>query len=224
MSADEVEVGQVWEDKDRRMQGRYVRVDAVVGEYAFCYDIAGRSVRLLTRRMGRGSGSRGWRLLPPVAGGSCHPSHWEGPPLPGKTDEEVTRAWEQFKKEDRIDPRAIRRQHRFKPGHEPDFLEPSSGWKYMKIELESDADPDQLDMLHGGPAVNMNCERCGTQLHAVGEMTQWDIMTQALVSIANLEDITEERKKVLQEEIIVILACPDCKSKYQWLKEFLPRD
>lgn len=140
------------------------------------------------------------------------------------SEEQIAKNWEEFRKADRVDPRAIRRQHKFKPGHEPDFDEPESGWKYVDVQFEGEqADPDQRDLLHGGPPVEMDCERCGTQLHLVGEKTQWEIMTQALVGIANLDDITEERKKVLQEEIIVILACPNCLMKYQWMKDLLPR-
>lgn len=58
----DVQPGQVWEDKDKRMAGRRVTVEAVVGAYAYCADVVGKRVRLLTRRMGPGSGTHGWRL------------------------------------------------------------------------------------------------------------------------------------------------------------------
>ncbi len=124
-----------------------------------------------------------------------------------------------------IDPRAIDKHFKFKEGHEPGYLEPESGWRYLDVEFTGEpADPHQLDLLHGGPAVNMNCARCGTQLHAVGEMSTWGIMHQESVEVVNEDDIAEERKRELQNEIVVILACPDCKAKFQWLKDFLPRD
>ncbi len=143
------------------------------------------------------------------------------------SDEQIERNWADYNREKKkgIDPRAIDKHFKFKPGHEPDYLEPESGWKYLDVEFTGEqADPDQRDMLHGGPAVNMDCERCGTQLHAVGEMSTWDVMNQSGVSIANMEDIDDSRKKELQEEIVVILACPECKAKYQWLKALLPRE
>jgi hypothetical protein len=62
MSADEVRVGQIWQDKDKRMRTRCVVVIRIEGQYAYCSDIEGRAVTLLLRRMGTGSGSTGWRL------------------------------------------------------------------------------------------------------------------------------------------------------------------
>ena len=156
---------------------------------------------------------------------TCHPSHFEDGPPPGMSDEQIERNWEGYNREKKkgIDPRAIDKHFKFKQGHEPDYLEPESGWKYLDVEFTGEpSDPDQRDMLHGGPAVNMDCERCGTQLHAVGEMSSWDVMNQEGVSLANMEDIDDARKKELEEEIVVILACPECKAKYQWMKEFLP--
>ena len=64
MSAEEVQIGQIWQDKDKRMGGRCVTVERIDGQYAYCKDAVGQSVRLLLRRMGAGSGSTGWRILP----------------------------------------------------------------------------------------------------------------------------------------------------------------
>ncbi len=66
----DVRLGQVWEDKDTRMSGRHVKVESLCGDYAYCRDAAGESVRLLLRRMGRRSGSRGWRLAKEAPDGS----------------------------------------------------------------------------------------------------------------------------------------------------------
>lgn len=59
----DVRPGQVWADKDRRMIDRRVTVGRVDAVYAYCRDAAGGRVRLLLRRMGKGSGSSGWRLV-----------------------------------------------------------------------------------------------------------------------------------------------------------------
>lgn len=140
------------------------------------------------------------------------------------SEEQIAKNWEGYNKSKGIDPRAIDRHFKFKPGHEPGFDEPESGWKYVDVRFEGeDPDPDQRDLLHGGPPVEMDCERCGTQLHAVGEMSSWDVINQPGVSLSNIDDIDETRRKELEEEKVVILACPECKAKYQWLKDFLPR-
>lgn len=154
---------------------------------------------------------------------SCHPLHFDGPPLPGKTDEEVTRAWEEFKKEDQVDRRAIRRQHRFKPGHEPDFYEPESGVVYTNYRHEEEKEPDQRDMLSGGPPSGFPCERCGTETVVAGSMSVWDQYQQSEVSVVNLSSITEARKRELQEERVLVLKCPSCFKTYQWAEEFLPK-
>ncbi len=161
----------------------------------------------------------------PIEGASCHPSHFEAPPPPGMSEEQIAKNWEGYNKGKKIDPRAIDNHFKFKPGHEPGFDEPESGWKYVDVEFTGEpTDPDQRDMLKGGPPVNMDCERCGDQLHLVGEMSTWDVMHQDGVSLANEENIDPSRRKELEDEKIVILACPSCKAKYQWLAEMLPRD
>ena len=146
------------------------------------------------------------------------------------TPEDIERNWAEWKKADRVDPRAIRRQHRFKPGHEPDFAEPDSGWIYLNLKIESPpSDPDQLEMLSGGPESGLPCERCGEMTRVVGRMSRWDIMNQddlagnPLVRPVNLEDIAPARRRELQKEFVVILACPNCRKKYQWDEELLPK-
>ena len=103
--------------------------------------------------------------LTPMAGGTCHPTHFEGPPdLVHNTPEQIEKNWEEFKRADKVDPRAIDKHFKFKPGHEPDYAEPESGEVYVKIEGHegSDSEPDQLHML-GGSSVpsGIPCERCG---------------------------------------------------------------
>lgn len=154
---------------------------------------------------------------------SCHPTHVEGPPAPNVSEEERERSWEEFRKDDRVDPRAIRRQHRFKPGHEPDYADPASGWKYLEVKFEGEpADPDQRDQLHGGPPSGLNCERCGEETRVVGSMSVWEQYQQTGVEVVNLPNISEQRKKELQQQRIVVLKCPHCLKTYQWDEELLP--
>lgn len=51
----------------------------------------------------------------------------------------------------------------------------------------------------------------------------WEIYTQPGVEVVNLADISESRKKELEEMQVVILVCPQCKLKTQWQEEFLPK-
>lgn len=57
-----VEVGQLWQDMDKRMGSRTVTVEHIEGEHAICRIGDGkRKTRLLLRRMR--PGSTGWRLI-----------------------------------------------------------------------------------------------------------------------------------------------------------------
>jgi len=155
---------------------------------------------------------------------SCHPTHPESGPAPNVSDEEREKNWADFKKADSVDPRAIRRQHKWKVGHEPDYMEPDSGWVYQKIEFTGEeSEPDQLHLLHGGPPSGLPCERCNTETNVVGETTMWEIYTQPGVEIANMDTIDEARRQELREMRVVILACPECKLKIQFLEEFIPK-
>ncbi len=176
----------------------------------------------------RRKGHDGLTLLKPIAGGSCHPVHIEGAPLPSVSPEEVEHNWEVFKKADKVDKRAIDRHHKFALGEEPDYDEPESGVVYQKIKWGGDPkEPDQRDLLSGGPESEVPCERCGEMMRIAGEMSRWDVMTQSGegidVRLVNIEDISESRRKELQNEFIVILVCPRCYMKMQWAKEFLPK-
>lgn len=159
---------------------------------------------------------------------ACHPTHIDGPALPSVSPEEIERNWKTYKKEDEVDKRAIDRHHKFALGHEPDYDDPESGIVYQKIRWEGDPkEPDQRDMLSGGPESEVPCERCGEMTCIAGEMSRWEVMNQSGEGIdvrpVNIDDISESRRKELQNEFIVILACPKCKKKYQWDKDLLPR-
>ena len=74
---------------------------------------------------------------------SCHPSHFEAPAPAGMSEEQIAKNWEGYNKSKGIDPRAIDKHFKFKPGHEVDYDEPSSGWKYVDVQFEGeDADPE----------------------------------------------------------------------------------
>lgn len=156
---------------------------------------------------------------------SCHPTHLLEPPdLVHNTWEDIERNWEEFRKTDQVDPRATRRQHRWKPAHEPDYPEPDSGWITLNLKLESPpGDPDQRGLLHGGPESGMPCDRCDEMTRVVGRMSVWDVMHQDRVGLAGEEDITESRKRELQKEFVVVLACPNCRKKFQFREELLPK-
>lgn len=156
---------------------------------------------------------------------SCHPAHVTGPPdRVHNTEEEIEKNWAEFRKADEVDSRAIRRQHKFKPGHGPHDDNPHDPWTTLNIKFEGEhADPDQRDQLSGGPPSGLPCEQCGTMTTVCGEKTMWEVYSQPGVEVVNLESMTAARKKELQEMKVVILCCPQCKAKSQWLEEFLPK-
>ncbi len=172
----------------------------------------------------------GLSMLQPVMGGSCHPSHsliqaQERKEAKEKKQQDAQeQALKQQQRDLSIDPRKIRRQHKWALGHDPidsdDYHNPNI--EYLDIDYYEPTDPDQRDRLHGGPESGVPCQRCGTMTRICGETNQWEIMNQEGVQIVNPESITDSRKKELQEEIVVILVCPQCKLKTQWLANLLP--
>lgn len=152
---------------------------------------------------------------------TCHPSH-DPETLARQQQDELDRR----KQEQRYDPRKIHRQHRWKLGHDPagqdDDDDPNVVYLQMDGREALPTEPDQLHMLSGGEESGVPCEQCGTITRITGEMSVWDIYQQPEVTVANLEDITDERRRQLQEQIIVVLVCPQCHRKYQWDAAFLP--
>ncbi len=161
---------------------------------------------------------------------SCHPSHTliqqaQAREAKAKRQEQSTeQAIKQQKRDLTPNPRAIKRQHRWRLGHDPvdqdDYHDPNI--EYLDIDYYEPTDPDQRGRLQGGPESGVPCQRCGTMTRICGETNQWEIMNQEGVQIVNPESITDSRKKELREEIVVILVCPQCKLKTQWLANLLP--
>ena len=152
---------------------------------------------------------------------SCHPSH-DPEALARQQQEELDRR----KQEQRYDPRKIHRQHRWKLGHDPagqdDDDDPNVVYLQMDGREAPPTEPDQRHMLSGGQESGVPCEQCGTNTRITGEMSVWDIYHQPEVTVANLEDITDDRRRQLQEQIIVVLKCPNCFQTYQWDAALLP--
>ena len=151
---------------------------------------------------------------------SCHPDHTY------KQEDLDQMREDQDKKDTRINPRAIRPQHRWKLGHSPvdqdDHADPNVA--YLNIEYTGpETRPDQREQLSGGPETEVPCHVCGELTRLCGSISQWDSYQDPKVDVVNLADISEERKKELQETILVILCCPKCKTKQQWLEDALPK-
>ncbi len=161
---------------------------------------------------------------------TCHPSHTlieqeQAREKKAKKREEYReKALKQEKHDLTPNPRAIKRQHKWVLGHDPadqdDYHDPNV--EYLDIEYYEPSDPDQRDRLYGGPESGIPCHRCNTMTRICGETNQWEVMNQPGVQIVNRESISEARQKELLEEIIVILVCPQCYAKFQWLAELLP--
>jgi hypothetical protein len=154
---------------------------------------------------------------------SCHPSHRSPEDLAQQQQEQI----DLRQKEQQHDPRKIHRQHRWRLGHDPagqdDDDDPNIVYLKMDGREAPPTEPDQRHMLSGGELSGIPCERCGTETRITGEMSVWNIYHQPGVEVANLADITDARKKELQEQIIVVLKCPQCRHTYQWDAAFLPK-
>lgn len=160
---------------------------------------------------------------------SCIPSH--------KTSEQLRidaqeQALEQQKRDLRINPRAIRRQHSWKLGHDPadeeDHDDPSV--TYIDIDWYNPKDPDQRKLLTGGPVSGMPCQKvseitggvCGEMTRIAGQMSRADIMRQPDVGIVNLDDIDDKRWDELEAEYVIALVCPRCDTVIQMEEMFVP--
>lgn len=140
--------------------------------------------------------------------------------------EEQERTSAQLRRSLLIDPRKIRRQHRWKLGHDPadqdEYDDPNVSYIQFGGREAPPTPPDQRDLLHGGPESGYPCGRCSTMTRVCGRMTVWEMYTQPGVELVNIDTISEQRRQELQKEWMVILVCPDCQEKTQWLEEFLP--
>ncbi len=94
----------------------------------------------------------------------------------------------------------------------------------MQIQFDGEPQyPDQREELTGGPESGVPCDRCNSVTTVCGSRSMWDIYNQPGVEVVNLADISESRQKELKDMRVVILVCPQCKLKTQWLEEFLPK-
>ena len=149
---------------------------------------------------------------------SCIPSHLS-------REDEIAQRLQREKRDLAIDPRKIRRQHRWKLGHDPadpdtDGADPNV--RYITIDYYDPLIPDQRGKLTGGPVSGMPCAKCGGMTNIVGHMTKADILRQPEVGIANLDDITKERWKELEADEILVLGCPKCQALIQMEEMFVP--
>lgn len=135
---------------------------------------------------------------------TCHPSH---------------------QKQAAPDPRAIKRQHRWKFGHDPhdDDATPESDWVYAHLEQETQHIPDQRHLLKGGPESGMPCPKCQEIMRVAGSMTAKEILEQDEVEVVNKDLMNEADWERLSKDVICVLVCPKCQHKMQMREEFLPR-
>lgn len=133
----------------------------------------------------------------------------------------------QQKKDLTIDPRKIKRQHRWKLGHDPSTQDEDDDPNVAFLEIEviegGPTEPDQREELTGGPPSGMPCQRCGEMTVVAGRKSLKEIYDQPEVDLVNRDQMTKEDWKRIEETVIVVLACPNCKHKYQWREEFLPK-
>ena len=111
-----------------------------------------------------------------------------------------------------VDPRAIRRQHRWKPGHEPDYPEPDSGFVTLELDYteSTPTPPDQKTGLGGGPESGMPCWKCGfDSMRIVAKKPPSHILNDSDYNV-NPDKVTIE-----DSDAVVLLACPRCSATMQ---------
>jgi len=125
-------------------------------------------------------------------------------------------------KSPQIDPRAVRRIHKWKFGHDPQDPDTheDSGWIYATIDPATPTEPNQRYLLSGGPKSGFPCIDCQTMTIIAGEQTLKWMLEQRGVDLVNPEDVNWEQA---EKTVILILVCPKCERLFQFFKEFTPR-
>lgn len=159
---------------------------------------------------------------------TCFPEHFDSdkPILPPDVSEQV---WKEYKRRIAVDPRAIRRQHRFPFNQHPqdDDATPESGWIYYKIEPYTPTIPDDRKQFRGGPESGLPCfcvhhPHCNEMTRIVEDMSAWELVQRfhGPVDVINRLDASAiERYKKMR---IAILVCPKCECTAQARLDLLP--
>jgi len=108
--------------------------------------------------------------------------------------------------------RGVDFHYRWRPGHEPDYAEPDSGWVYIKWDYSEHGPtpPDQAKGLGGGPEA-FPCDRCGETMRIVARKQPSEIIEGSDV-IRLKEDY--DRAAVNRDDVFLV-ACPGCGQKIQ---------
>jgi len=152
---------------------------------------------------------------------TCHPTH-HLPAPPGTDTEEQTRAWDEFHRASRIDPRAINKHHKWAPGQHPED-DAEHGWQTFRLEFMGDQTPKQRELLHGGPESGLHCAcahhpNCGEMMRVGAAKSLKEVFTQPEVGISGT--ISEDTWKAWESENLIILICPKCLCITQLLEKW----
>jgi predicted RNA-binding Zn-ribbon protein involved in translation (DUF1610 family) len=120
------------------------------------------------------------------------------------------------------DRREIDRHFKWEWGHDPNDPDthPDSGWNYFKVEHYTPTEPDQRNLLTGGPDTGYTCQRCGNNTYRIAAERTLDwVLSQPEVEIVGEKPDMEK----LKQRAIVIWACPSCSHRVQWRKDMMPQ-
>jgi hypothetical protein len=88
------------------------------------------------------------------------------------------------------------------------------------LDYYQPTDPDQRNLLTGGPDTGHTCLRCKNNTYRIAaERDMAWVANQPGVEIVNKDDLDMEE---LAKDSIVIWACPSCGDKLQWRRSEMP--
>ena len=122
------------------------------------------------------------------------------------------------KKPKQVDPRAIRRQHKWRFGHDPrdDDATPESGWKYIRWDPYTETPPNQIKEVVGGPEA-FECDRCHAMMRIVAKKKPTEIIENSdVIRLGEQVDVAK-----VNTDDVYLVACPQCDRRTQMPGRFL---
>lgn len=109
--------------------------------------------------------------------------------------------------------RGVDFKFRWRPGHEPDYGEPSAGYQYIRWDYSEapESEPVQTKGLGGGPEA-FPCDRCKTGImRIVARKKPSEIIKESqVVKLKADADLS-----VMDTDEIFLLCCPQCDQRVQ---------
>lgn len=108
--------------------------------------------------------------------------------------------------------RGVDKKFHWRPGHEPDYGEPSAGWRYIRWDYTEapESEPIQTKGLGGGPDA-FPCDRCQTVMQIVAKKKPSEIIKGSeVIRLKADADLS-----AVDTDDIFLVACSGCKQTVQ---------